>query len=440
MIRPVRPRDTPATEERVPSRLIPPPDAEDEWFELAEADRRGKVATSRGRGVVEVADKPLRREAATRTPRAPSTRQVLCGTCHAPNRASDHYCTSCGSHLAPSQPPVGERSSSQRPTSPVGRGSETAVEVQTDQGTEQTHSFHCQNCGADITTALARSYRCPFCDSTYVAEIQSTGVERRRPEFVIGFAVTREDAARKFAEWMGRGGWFRPKNLSLHAITEKQVGVYVPFWHYAYMAQSRWQAMIGQYWYRTETYTVRNAEGKMETRTRTVRETAWHPLSGEHQKYYFGYLVSASKGLPQDEAIEVQPYNLQGFVRYEPYYLAGWASEEYQIDTDEAKRLAEDEFRRREVNAIAAFLPGDTHRALEVDTRFELNETDLVLLPMHIFSYRYKDRVYRFLVNGQTGRSAGQKPLSVPKIVFAVIVALLVLLAVAAAVAVMQGG
>ena len=36
----------------------------------------------------------------------------------------------------------------------------------------------------------------------------------------------------------------------------------------------------------------------------------------------------------------------------------------------------------------------------------------LCLLPVYILSYRYKDKVYRFLMNGQTGKCDGDKPLS----------------------------
>jgi hypothetical protein len=33
-------------------------------------------------------------------------------------------------------------------------------------------------------------------------------------------------------------------------------------------------------------------------------------------------------------------------------------------------------------------------------------------LPVYLLSYRYQDKVYRFLLNGQTGRLAGDKPWS----------------------------
>jgi hypothetical protein len=55
-----------------------------------------------------------------------------------------------------------------------------------------------------------------------------------------------------------------------------------------------------------------------------------------------------------------------------------------------------------------------------------------VLLPVWIMAYRFRDQLYRFLVNGQTGRSTGQAPLSWTKILVAAGIVLLVALLVLA--------
>ncbi len=46
-----------------------------------------------------------------------------------------------------------------------------------------------------------------------------------------------------------------------------------------------------------------------------------------------------------------------------------------------------------------------------------------ILLPMWICSYRYRDKIYRFLVNARTGEVQGQRPWSWVKITFAAIAA-----------------
>ena len=288
--------------------------------------------------------------------------------------------------------------------------------------------FRCKNCGAETAVDPGqRSFRCPFCDSTYVMELPAAESNRERPEFVIGFAVTPEQAAEKFRLWLRQGGLFRPGDLWMAQVKEKLRGVYLPFWSFSMLAHSRWSAQIGEYWYRTETYTT-TEDGKTVTRTREVRETEWWDLSGEHHNYYSGYLVSGSKGLPQGEAERIKPYHLPALKRYEPKYLAGWASEEYSVEKPAAQEVCKNEFFRWEQAGIDRFLPGDEHRGTGVKTVFSEINSDLILLPVYLLSYRYQEKVYRFLVNGQTGHMAGDKPLSPWRIGFAVALGVLLIL------------
>jgi hypothetical protein len=72
-------------------------------------------------------------------------------------------------------------------------------------------------------------------------------------------------------------------------------------------------------------------------------------------------------------------------------------------------------------------MPGDTHRQLDVRTDFRDINSDLVLLPVYLLSYRYGDKLYRFLLNGQTGHVAGDKPLSGKRIGAAIGIGLLLI-------------
>jgi hypothetical protein len=49
-----------------------------------------------------------------------------------------------------------------------------------------------------------------------------------------------------------------------------------------------------------------------------------------------------------------------------------------------------------------------------------------ILLPVWISAYRFKDKVYRFLVNARTGEVQGERPWSWIKITLAAVVALMV--------------
>ena len=76
-------------------------------------------------------------------------------------------------------------------------------------------------------------------------------------------------------------------------------------------------------------------------------------------------------------------------------------------------------------------MPGDTFSGLNVSSSFSHINADLCLLPIYLWSYCYRDKLYRFMVNGQTGRAAGHKPLSGKRITALVVFILIVIAAIA---------
>src|SRR4030042_2886686 len=78
-------------------------------------------------------------------------------------------------------------------------------------------------------------------------------------------------------------------------------------------------------------------------------------------------------------------------------------------------------------DACAREVPGDTQRNLRVQTQFSDLTYKHVLLPLWIASYRYSNKVYSFMVNGQTGKVQGEAPISVWKGLLTVLIVLFLL-------------
>lgn len=314
-----------------------------------------------------------------------------CKNCGSPVDEGDRFCHVCGSEIQ------------------IDDGAQTATDRK---------KLECKSCGSIIgVDKQKRSYTCPFCSSTYVVDFPSVQSGRQEPEFIIGFAVPQNQAIEKFHHWINSNRWYHPGDLKQAELTDRIQGIYLPFWSFSMLADSQWSASIGEYWYRTETYQTRDSNGKMVTRTRQVRETEWWDSQGDYHRYHSGYLISASHSLDRSVAEHVMPFDLPAFKRYEPYFLAGWASEEYTVERQEALTVSKQFFYDRETKNIIKFLPGNTHRNLQVTTDFSQVNSDLVLLPYFLLCYRYKENLYRFLINGQTGKVWGDKPLSKRKIV-----------------------
>src|SRR5262249_50232364 len=147
--------------------------------------------------------------------------------------------------LAKSPAPQGH--SCQQCGSPVDKGDpfcqvcDTAQPVAERPAPPATRNSQCRNCGATIAVPVDQlSIVCPFCDSTYVIDAPLGEAAKQAPEFVIGFALTQQQALEKFRDWLSQGGIFRPGDLAQAKIEEKLRGVYVPFWSFSMLARSHW--------------------------------------------------------------------------------------------------------------------------------------------------------------------------------------------------------
>ena len=262
---------------------------------------------------------------------------------------------------------------------------------------------------------------CAFCATPLV-----DGSERQeRIDRVAPFEVKRPVAAGLLAEHLQRA-WFLPNDLKAATRPDSLHGVLIPFWSYDATARSRYTAEQGIYWYRTETYTT-TVNGKRVTRTRTVRETDWHRSSGSHVKTYVDHLVSGSRGLAEAEAKELEPFEPDRAVPFRPDLLAGWVAESPTVPRSEAHEVASRELAEEENRAIADFLPGDVTRDVENETSMEISDLELLMLPVWIGTWRWKDEPLRLLVNAQTGEVVGDLPTSWLKVSLFVAVVLAVL-------------
>jgi hypothetical protein len=144
--------------------------------------------------------------------------------------------------------------------------------------------------------------------------------------------------------------------------------------------------------------------------------------------------------LPQEIADQIEPFPVAEGSRYAPHFLSGWLCEEYAIGREEAAKISAREFKERERRDIEEFLPGDTFDDLSISTDFQDVTEDLILLPIWIFAYSYRGRIFRFVLNGSTGKSTGKKPISARRVALAILGALLLAGLIALIVALLKGG
>lgn len=275
----------------------------------------------------------------------------------------------------------------------------------------------CQGCGA-VSVVAGQAGRCAFCDSPVV--LHNNPEPMMAPETLLPFGIVQDEANRKYREWLA-SRWFAPNDLITRAQRHGMDGVYLPYWTYDAQTVTQYVGQRGEHYWDTETYME-----KGQRKTRKVRKTRWYPAAGRVRVSFDDVMVCASKGLPQELANGLEPWDLPALVPYDPNYLAGFSAERYSIDLEGGFELAKGKMDGPIRSAIHRDIGGDEQRIVSMTVRHHDVTFKHLLLPVWLSSYRYQEKVYRFLVNARTGAVSGERPWSWIKITLAVLAALAV--------------
>lgn len=291
----------------------------------------------------------------------------------------------------------------------------------------------CTSCGA--TSSLephVTSSNCPYCSTALVIE-ESQEESIIKPKSLLPFALDKETAKNRFKKWVSKL-WFAPGDLKKASLNfDHFKGVYIPYWTYDTDTYTKYTGQRGVHYYVTETYTAVE-DGKSVTKTRQVRKTRWYPAYGDVSKFFDDVLVTANQSLPRKYIYKLEPWDLQNLVPFEKSYLSGFITEKYQIDLEAGFDVAKDIMDPEIRSLIRMDIGGDEQRIISMNTNYDDITFKHLLLPVYVSAYRYKDKLYQFLVNGRTGEVQGQRPYSWIKITVAIllglgIIALIVFLA-----------
>ena len=290
------------------------------------------------------------------------------------------------------------------------------------------HTVRCDACGAISTLDSSKTAdECPFCATPLVVN-HAQDQEMIKPQALLPFITDRNKANQLFMDWAG-SRWFAPNKLKRNAAdsAQKLVGIYLPHWTYDAFTASDYTGERGEYYYTTETYTA-TENGKSVTKTRQVRHTRWHNVSGHVDQAFDDVLICASHSLPSALTESLSPWDLEKLIPFDASYLNGFKAEKYQIDLREGFALAQTEMSEEIRVSVKHQIGGDEQRIHAVQTDYNNLAYKYILLPLWMSSYRYNDKVYRFAINARTGEVQGERPYSVTKIA-SLVMAILALIA-----------
>lgn len=283
----------------------------------------------------------------------------------------------------------------------------------------ETKTVICEACGAEsVYDSLQTAAVCPFCGSNQVMETHDK--ETIAPGGVVPFKISDKEASNLFQGWIKKK-WFCPKLAKDSARPKRFQGIYLPYWTFDTDTYSEYTGDYGI------DHVTRDSDGNSHVHTN------WHYTSGSHHEFINDELVLASSNHDASMLHKLEPFDTENNKTYKPEYIAGFVAERYSLGLKEAWKHAmkqiKEKLRENITNKILHRHNADHVRNVQVQTDFKNITYKYLLLPIWISSFKYKDKIYQFMINGQTGKVAGKTPLSVPKVTITVlgIIALIIL-------------
>lgn len=287
---------------------------------------------------------------------------------------------------------------------------ENEPELTEDQAIQEEFSgqsalYSCPNCGAGvICDSLTSSTRCHFCHTPVVLSGRLSG--EYKPDVIIPFAITKEQARAKFDDYT-KGKKFLPKDFTSEAQISNLSQLYVPYWLKSGSVEADMDALgkVIRSWSRGDTHYTNTKEYRV----------------GRSANFVFIRVPCDGSKRIDDELMEsIEPFSYAGIKPFSMSYLSGCPAEKYDVKKEEAaKRIDE---------RIKQSTEAELRRTAETYTRLESVQTSVsylseqyvyALLPVWFLNYQYKGKDYSFVINGQTGMTFGQLPVSKSKLFWA---------------------
>lgn len=279
-----------------------------------------------------------------------------------------------------------------------------------------TESFvKCNGCGVSTTLEPnVTSSNCPYCDTPLVLD-SAHDENVIKPRSLLPFKLSKDDAKESFKQWVKKL-WFAPNRLKKATHTfDHFKGVYVPYWTYDTNTSSNYIGQRGEDYYVTERYTE-TVDGKRVSKTRQVKKIRWYTVHGRVDRNFDDILVVASNSLPRKYMDKLEPWDLGNLKPFDTSYLSGFITEKYQVELKEGFDIAKDQAEKDIRKAVKRDIGGDHQRISQLSTQWNDISFKHLLLPVFVSAYKFKDKLYQFVINARTGEVQGERPLSWAKI------------------------
>lgn len=282
-----------------------------------------------------------------------------------------------------------------------------------DEWEAQNKVMKCSNCGAAIVlNKLEYSKSCPYCSSPNVSP--SKELPGLKPDAVVPFMFDKNAAREHFRANVKRR-WFLPNKFKKSLPKAQLAGTYCTAFSFDIATHSTYKGRLAY------TITVRDRNGHLRSETRHKN------VSGTIDKRFDDLTIESGSHITQNEYSQIKPFDYSGSVAFNEDYLRGFVVEHYETGLKECYMTAEEYITGVIQNNILSKHGCSRVVWLDVDTQYVEKRFCYRLLPVYFFDYTYKQKNYRTVMNGQTGKLGTNLPRSGVKITFFVLMILAII-------------
>lgn len=267
---------------------------------------------------------------------------------------------------------------------------------------ENMVSYICKNCGAEIIAdENTISTFCVYCGNTAILKQKIDN--SITPNYIIPFKKDKEYAKNAYIGFL-KGKFLLPKKFRDEKNIEKITGIYIPFWAHDITIDGEVK-IEGE---DTRTWTSGDYEYE-ETKT-------YHVIIDGHYEFK-KILCDASKNIKDDLMDSITPYNFDELEDYNHAYLSGYLADKYDVSCEESYKRAEKRSKNSAISCAKMITGHFSNTYLSDKYKYHNSNNYYILLPVWILNTKYKDKIYTFAMNGQTGKIIGNLPINILKFI-----------------------
>lgn len=263
-------------------------------------------------------------------------------------------------------------------------------------------TYTCPSCTAELicdeTTAASS---CPYCGNPTVIPGQFSGA--LKPDYVIPFQLDKKSAIAALKNHY-KGKLFLPQTFLDTNTIEKIQGVYVPFWLYDGEAYGN-MVFTGK---RIRTYRRGDDE---------ITETDHYLVERSGSLSFEKVPVDASTKMPDEYMDSIEPFNYQQLQPFSTAYLPGFLADKFDVSIEQCNHHADERCVQSLQNALRNTVIGyDIVEPRSSNIKLRRGKVHYAMLPVWLLNVKWNDKIHLFAINGQTGRVAGNLPVSMGKV------------------------